>query len=43
MMSKFNANTKFKLSLRCFKCVSIKILNNNEIGKTKAPSHNTPK
>ncbi len=43
MMSKFNANIKFKLSLRCFKYVSIKNLNNNEIGKTKAPSHNTPK
>jgi hypothetical protein len=43
MMPKFNANIKFKLNLRCFKYMSIKILDNNEIGKNKTPSHNTPK
>jgi len=34
MMPKFNTNIKFKLSLRCFKDMSIKNLDNNEIGKT---------
>ncbi len=42
MMSKFNTNIEFKSNLRCFEYASIKNLDNNEKGKTKAPLHNTP-
>jgi hypothetical protein len=41
MVPNFNANTKFKLSLRWLQYVDIKKLSNNKVGNFKAPSHKT--
>lgn len=40
-MPKFNAKIRFKLILRWFKYVDIKMLYNNKVGKFKDPSHDT--
>lgn len=42
MVLTFNANIKYKLSLRRFKHINNNN-NNNKLTKIKAPSHNYPK
>jgi hypothetical protein len=42
MMSKFNANIKFKLNLKKFKNVDIRNLNNKRLRRFLIPLYNTP-